>query len=254
MPLNPAPSSLFRYYINSAINKLLPHTCILCNKLTQQTIDLCQACENELPRIELACLRCGVPIATPTICVDKKLCGQCIQHPPPYNTTFALYHYEEPIDKLITGIKFSGKLVYAKVLGELFAKNILLSLTEDNKPDYLIPMPLHQKRLCERGFNQALELARPIAKYLQIPIDFQSCIRSRNTIAQTLIPAETRYNNIKNAFSISKKFFARHVAILDDVVTTGNTVTELSKVLKQQGIENISIWCCARTNSHKMHQ
>lgn len=237
-----------RYYLKSVTQKLLPSTCILCNNPGQHTIDLCQACENELPRIKMACFRCGLAIPISNVSRAPNLCGQCVQQPPPYNTTFALYHYRPPIDKLITGIKFSGKLVYAKVLGELLAKNILLHLAENNKPDYLIPMPLHQKRLSERGFNQALELARPIAKYLQIPIDFRSCIRSRATIAQSLIPAEARHENIKNAFSISKKFFARQVAIIDDVVTTGNTVTELSRLLRKQGVENISIWCCARTS------
>jgi ComF family protein len=180
--------------------------------------------------------------------MNSKFCGQCVKQPPLFNHTFAPFHYQPPIDKLTMGIKFGRNLVYARVLGELMAKNIGRYLIEADKPDCLIPVPLHHTRLRERGFNQALELAKPIAKQLQIPIDFRSCKRVRATLAQTLIPAATRQRNVRNAFLVAKDFFAPHVAILDDVVTTGSTVTELSRILLQAGVKKISIWCCARTD------
>jgi ComF family protein len=113
-------------------------------------------------------------------------------------------------------------------------------------PDLLLPVPLHYKRIAERGFNQALEIARIIAKSLQIPIDAKSCIRVRNTAAQAELKSDKRKANVARAFQCIKPIAAKHVAIVDDVVTTGNTVRELSKVLHKAGVERIDVWCIAR--------
>ncbi len=113
-------------------------------------------------------------------------------------------------------------------------------------PQLIVPVPLHPTRFQQRGFNQAIEIARPISKNLGIPIAPKLCVRSRETPAQSGLSARQRAINIKHAFEIGQAVEVDHVAILDDVVTTGATVTELSRVLRNAGIKKIEIWACAR--------
>jgi len=153
-----------------------------------------------------------------------------------------------PIERLITRLKFHQQLKYAHLLGELLAQRLSKYYQGKRLPDVLIPMPLHRQRLRERGFNQAVEIARPISRKLDIKIDLESCQRLRATVAQSTLPAAQRKNNIKNAFHINSTLRNHHVAILDDVVTTGHTIIELSRVMKEAGVKDIDIWCCTRTN------
>lgn len=224
--------------IHSVFSWLLPHTCILCANKSKRHQDLCLACEKKLPFIINGCRYCGKPLSE-----NIKICGQCLSNKQPFSATFALFSYEEPIAKLITDLKFHQQLVNAKILGELMVKYLKFC----SKPELIIPVPLHQKRLQERGFNQSLEIARYIAKKTIIPLDYKNCVRVKHTKAQASIPANKRAKNVKNAFQIKTIIRAKHVVIVDDVVTTGSTVSELSKTLLQSGIERVDIWCCART-------
>lgn len=114
-------------------------------------------------------------------------------------------------------------------------------------PQLIIPMPLHPKRLANRGFNQALEIARPIAKALQIPLDWQACRRIKDTPPQITLPRKERHKNMKNAFSCTKDFTGMHIAIVDDVITTGASVDALATVLHARGAREVSVWAVART-------
>jgi Predicted amidophosphoribosyltransferases len=113
-------------------------------------------------------------------------------------------------------------------------------------PEIIIPVPLHPQRFRERGFNQSIEIAKSLSRHLNIPIDTQSCIRKRNTLHQIDLPARQRQSNMKQAFKVKQPMKARHIAILDDVMTTGSTVNELAKVLKQSGVNRVDIWVCGR--------
>lgn len=206
--------------LKSIKNWLLPSACVLCSKSTHRDLDICIICENNLPWL--------------------------MQHSLTANLV-ALFSYQKPVDQLITRLKFQKNLVYARLLGELFIQHILNNNRLLTQPEIIIPIPLHPKRLSERGFNQALEIVRPIAKKLKVPIDIKSCQRIRATHAQSDLPANQRAQNIKNAFQVSKNLNAKHVVIFDDVVTTGHTVDELSKILKTQGVERVDVWCCAKT-------
>ncbi len=183
---------------------------------------------------------------------DQDLCRNCEIDLPWVgtlsNNIIAVFYYQYPIDHLIGALKFANKLIYAKILGELMADRLVDCYKSESLPEVIVPVPLHKHRLRERGYNQALELARPIAKQLNIPIDFNSCVRIKHTEAQSLIPAKQRQKNVKNAFEVSKNFSAQHVAIIDDVITTGSTIKELSNVLLQSGVSRIDLWCCAKTN------
>lgn len=201
---------------------------------------MCSGCAGELPYNAAACARCALPLPNPA-----KLCGQCLQAPPSYDSAVSLFRYAYPADHLILRLKFQAQLHLARTLGELLAQHLKREI--QTMPELIIPVPLHRTRLRERGFNQALEIARPIARGLGIPVDYKSCERVRKTPAQSLLPAAERRKNIKGAFRVTRPIAARHVAILDDVMTTGHTVQELAVTLRKAGVERIDVWVVART-------
>ena len=146
------------------------------------------------------------------------------------------------------GLKFQKKLVYARLLSQLFAEHLSMITSQESLPQCIIPVPLHVSRLRSRGFNQTVELARALGKKYRIAVDLTSCQRQVATQEQAALPAHEREANIKGAFSVNKKIEGiKHIAVFDDVVTTGQTVTELCKVLRQAGVERVDVWCCART-------
>jgi len=234
-------------FFPSILDFVLQNRCVLCEAISHQEISICQDCVEDLPWLTQACERCGKPLVIQS---DSKECGDCLKQKPPYDKTFASFHYDYPIDYLITMLKFHNKLLFAKILGVLLIKTI----TEKHNssfpfPELIIPVPLHYKRLRKRGFNQALEIAKPIARRLDIPIGSQLVSRIKSTKPQSLTLAKDRKKNIKGAFIIKDKIRAKHIAIVDDLVTTGNTVAELSRLLRKNGVERIEVWACAKTES-----
>lgn len=229
---------------------LLPRICVLCNDATNDDIDLCHACYDDLPWLHQVCIQCALPLSNYSN--NLQHCGLCLKKAPPFDQTIALCSYSEPIISFINLLKFNGQLKYAQLLNQLFIKYLKSnSIYLQQLPEYIIPIPLHINRLRERGFNQALELSRLVSTYFEIPIMDNVCQRIRETQAQSLIQANQRRSNIKNAFTISKTIKAKHIAIVDDVVTTGTTVAELSQLFKIIGVEKIDVWCYARTQTYK---
>jgi ComF family protein len=219
--------------------RLFPATCVLCGCDAAGELDLCDACRADLPRVLRPCPRCGLPLATET----ENECGSCVADPPGFTRTLVPFRYDEPIKHLIHALKFNQKLYVARVLGELMAEHYA---QQGAHPDVIIPVPLHPGRLRTRGFNQALELARPIAARLRIPINVRACARTRGTVAQSDLPATQRAKNIKGAFEVRERLPVRSVAIVDDVMTTGATVDELARTLTANGVEDVQVWVCAR--------
>jgi len=168
---------------------------------------------------------------------------------PYFDRVDAVFHYASPIDFFIQRLKFNGQLNYARLLGKLMAIELSdrYSATGSELPDLIIPVPLHPARLRERGFNQALELARPIAARFNIPIDYKSCLRIRETAKQSDLPAKSRRQNVKGAFQICG-LQADHVVIIDDVMTTGCTVNEFASKIRGTGVTRIDVWTCARAS------
>jgi len=172
-----------------------------------------------------------------------QLCGRCLKNPPSFDETYAPFLYDEAMRFLIARLKFNQHYKHARLLGTLLA-NYLAETAE--LAECIIPVPLHRKRYRERGFNQSIEIARHLSKQLSIPFDSNSCIRYKDTTHQTELPAKQRRKNIRNAFSVIKPIAYRHIAIVDDVMTTGATVEALAKTLKQHGAERVDVWVCAR--------
>jgi ComF family protein len=217
---------------------LFPTLCALCGGPGQHGRELCSGCEADLPVIEVACYRCGAPLSLPG------LCGRCQRQLPAFTRTVACFHYLPPLDALLKRLKFRDELRLARLLGELMADRLVLP--HNLVPDVIVPVPLHRRRLRERGFNQALELARPIAERLSVPLNRLQVTRTRDTEPQSELPARLRSRNLKDAFTVAAEFNARHVAIVDDVMTTAHTVNELALALRRKGVVDISVWICAR--------
>ncbi len=229
-------------YFKKLINWFFPYTCVFCKMPSHREQNLCHACWHDLPILHIGCVRCAnhLPQA-------DKICGQCLQVAPMFDCAHALFTYHPPITKLILDLKFHRALAHAQLLGEWMRDKIIHDwYREKPRPSVIIPVPLHPKRLKERGFNQALEIARPIAKTLDLPILTRHITRRKHTIAQTALPAKTRKHNMRHAFLIQQDLKNQHVAVLDDVMTTGHTLNEFCRVLKQNGAGKIDVWCCAR--------
>lgn len=220
---------------------LYPPTCLLCDAPGHNGLDLCLGCLDSLPYSHGACPRCAIalpaeaPLATP--------CGRCQKKPPFFDAATSLFRYEEPVRHLLHAFKFGRRYACARLLGELLAAR-LARLPE--YPQLIIPVPLHPKRYAERGFNQSLELARPLSRRLGVPLDSQHCRRVRFTPPQSQLSALQRRRNLRGAFQITGSIPADYVAILDDIVTTGATVGEMARALKGAGVKRVDVWCCAR--------
>lgn len=216
-------------------------TCLLCDTPGHDGMDLCPGCMDSLPYAIHACPRCA--IALPAEAPPTTPCGRCQKKPPAFDAATTLFRYEEPVRHLLHALKFGHRHACARLLGEMLAAR-LAQLPE--RPQLIVPVPLHPKRYAERGYNQSLELARPLSKHLGIPLDTKHCRRVRPTAPQSQLTALQRRRNLRGAFQIEGKIPARHVAILDDIVTTGATVSELARALKRAGVERVDVWCCAR--------
>lgn len=173
----------------------------------------------------------------------EALCGRCQVQPPAYRRCLSMMNYRPPVDHLVQSLKFNGRLEMAHLLGHLMAQ--WLASVIDSKPDILIPVPLHKHRLRERGFNQAIEIARPIARLLGCSLDVTSCVRTKTTVPQSELPRKDRIKNVKGAFEVLKPVSGQ-IVIIDDVMTTGSTAHELAKTLLSAGAESVDVWVCAR--------
>lgn len=248
---------------------LYPPTCVLCGAPGADGRDLCAGCAADLPGIGPHCARCAQPFSTAveetlesdlmanvvisSADTDTKnsgrLCGRCQQAPPPFARCTAAFRYEEPLSSLVVDIKFRSKLNLIRLLGGLLADALSAERERPGwqSPAAIVPVPLHPHRLRTRGYNQALELARVVGRRLAIPVNQRCCQRTRATRAQTELDEHSRLSNLREAFAVTEPL-PRHLAILDDVVTTGATVSELAWVLKQAGCERVDVWALARTS------
>ncbi len=228
-------------WFNVITTALFPATCLLCNHPGEHTRDLCYHCYQSLPKNTSCCIQCAqaFPIAYPT----PMRCGRCQHNQPAFDYTCAPFLYQEPLRYLVTGLKFRKHFTHARLLGQLLAEHIHFTQA---RPEVLLPIPLHPSRYRARGFNQALEIARTVSKQLHIPLDLYSCTRKKNTSQQTQLSAQQRQQNLKNAFHVAHTFTAQHVAIIDDVMTTGATSHALALVLKKAGVQRVEVWVCAR--------
>lgn len=245
-------NNVYIWVLNS-LSRLIRRACFLCEtQLPGINKGLCPACLQDFPINHFACARCGVDLphtiyqTNQPQTVPSYICGDCIATPPAWHTLTALCQYEYPVANMIQALKYNAKFPNAKLLSRLFVSELQSSFSQP--PDCIMPVPLHPARQRQRGFNQAIELARPIAKALNIPLDINSCFRRADTASQASLDKLTRLRNLLDAFILKKMPAHKHIAIFDDVVTTGSTVRSLCKLLHQAGVERVDVWCIARAS------
>ena len=228
--------------IQQLTDLVYPPRCVLCGSQGFNDRDICVSCYRKLPWIESACSQCAIPLVSGSTATLK--CGQCLRQPPAFDHSTSLFRYQDDAIKLIQQLKFNEKLVNSRLLGSLLTSAIENGTVE--LPDLIVPVPLHKKRLRQRGYNQSIELARAVSKACHLPVDVRSVIRVRDTGAQTGLNRTRRRENMRGAFEMARALNARHVAILDDVVTTTSTVNELARLLKRAGVRRVDVWSIAR--------
>lgn len=216
---------------------LFPATCLLCGTRSEKG-SLCRGCLADLPYLPASrCPVCALPA------LPGNVCGACLSEPPEYHSTVAALSYSFPLDALIHALKYRANLALAVPLADLLAQAASPRL----RPDYLVPMPLYPARLRERGFNQALEIAKRVSKLTGIALLPNACRRIRDTPPQASMPWKERARNIRGAFACDANLSGRRIAVIDDVMTTGATMNELAKVLRKQKAAEVECWAVART-------
>ena len=217
---------------------LLPASCLLCGGPGGCQRDLCPPCQADLLRNTCACPRCALPLARP-----EALCGRCLKRAPAFDAAWAPFVYAAPLAGLLTRFKFAGDLAAGRLLAELAIEEYP---APQPLPQALLPVPLHPRRLRERGYNQALELARPLARALHLPLLPQALQRQRETPAQSGLSALARRRNLRQAFRVVASRLPAHVALVDDVMTTGATAQECALALHRAGVARLEVWAVAR--------
>ena len=221
-----------------SVRRLVSQRCLMCGgKSGQQAV--CPACDSELPRLAgPLCRQCATPIP------DGRLCGACLATPPKFDRLVAAFEYAFPIDALIHALKYGGRLVVARLLANALGPLV------DEKVDLIVPMPLSDARLRERGFNQAHEIARHIGRARRLKVVTTLCRRVMDTPPQAMLPWKERAGNVRGAFVCTTDLDGIRIAVVDDVATTCATLNELSRVLKRAGASRVHGWIPARALKH----
>jgi len=222
------------------MRSILPLRCLLCGADGADGRDLCAGCARDFPVNRPCCPRCALPLETPA-----PLCGECLTSAPPFAAAWAPFRYGHPLDLLEARFKFRGDLAAGRVLADLMIERA--GIDAPARPALMFAVPLHVSRLRRRGYNQAFELARMLAGALDIPLDRGGLTRTRATAAQTGLDAAARRRNLRGAFKVADdRGLPDHVALVDDVMTTGATLRECARTLRRAGVARIDVWVLAR--------
>ncbi|GMQ86973.1 MAG: ComF family protein [Gammaproteobacteria bacterium] len=220
---------------------LYPPHCRLCLAPSQSPRDLCDDCRDELPWLQHTCPGCALPLpAESTI----SHCPECQKRPPQLDRCEALFAYRRPVDHWIQQMKFHRDLTAARLLGDLLAETFPPDTIA--MPVNILPVPLHRRRLAQRGYNQSLEIARPLLDR-GVPLAKGTFRRHKATRAQSDLPARLRHANIRGAFSVAGPLEGQCILLIDDVLTTGATLNELARTLKHAGAVRVEARVIART-------
>lgn len=229
-------------WINIIQYSLFPPSCIFCDKKAESFLDLCNACRKGLLSLDTQCTCCAQPLEIQS--TKQQICGRCQKIPRAFNKVYAPYLHQGEVRYLINQLKFEKSYKNSRILGLLLSDFLITEKAA--LPDIIVPVPLHTQRYRQRGYNQTLEIAKVISNELCIPIEYKNCLRAQNTPHQISLSLKQRHKNIKGAFTVKRPITAKHIAILDDVMTTGATANELAKTLKAAGAKQVDVWICAR--------
>ncbi len=226
------------HYFERVLDWIYPRACLSCDRPVPEGRDWCCACRNALTPLPRACLRCSRPLARGAVC------GGCQRSPPAFAAVSAPYRYAHPLDRLVRQLKYARRLDLARPLAALMVEHLQRAAVP--RPDVLVPVPLHPSRLHARGFNQALELCRPLSRRLTIPCRRAAVVRLRATPAQAGLSLAQRRSNVRGAFAVAEPLVGVRVALVDDVLTSGCTADEISRTLLAAGAARVDVWALAR--------
>ncbi len=223
-----------RHFLDRWVNS---GDCLLCGLDAGPHHNLCAHCWSSLARVLQPCVLCGLPAPQ-----GETVCPRCRHRPPAWQRLRAPLVFTGPTRRLLLQLKFNERLMIANA----FASRLWHELA-DSEVEVLMPVPLHRERLFERGFNQSLLIARQLAWRLGRPVDRRSLIRARATSAQSGLSRRQRLDNLRRAFSYRPARHWRRVALIDDVITTGSTMSACCRQLLKGGVETVEVWSIART-------
>jgi ComF family protein len=254
--------ALLRRYGGRLLRALLPTACALCGAGSASA--LCPACSAQFFSSAAArCPCCANPLPAPpqnrgqvfhfytSPAVGGQLCGACLRQRPAFDATVVACDYALPLDQLVLQLKFGHRLALAALFAQLL-RDAVLQRPGFVLPALLCPVPLGPQRLAERGFNQALEIARPLARSLGVALHPRLAGRAHDTAPQSSVAPEQRRRNIAHAFTVGDAALVegRHIGIVDDVMTSGQTLNELAATFKRYGAARVSNLVFARTPPH----
>ncbi len=220
---------------------LFPGRCLVCGENGLPGRDICASCLDRLPANDPCCSCCAEPL--PSEKADGSLCGACSAKPPPFRRIIAPWRYAAPLDTLIRQLKFHHRLAAGRLLGELLAERI----PAGPHPGLLLPVPQHPRQLKQRGFNHSSEITLALSRNTGIPWSPWALKKIRHTTAQHDLSRQDRLKNLKGCFAFDPLGEHQHVAVVDDIVTTGATAREISLALKKAGVAQVEFWAIART-------
>lgn len=222
---------------------ILPPRCPICDKVVPAGQLVCASCQIALAAIRWRpdghCQTCAEPSPATS-------CGRCLSSPPSFQQCVAAYPYAEPVADLIQRLKYGHDFTALPPMADSLCAAGVAYLPDVERPDAIVPVPLHPKRLRSRGFNQSLELARPLARHLGIRLRPELAERRIDTASQANLSLQDRQRNVQNAFSASPRVFGLRILIVDDVMTTGATADALSQALLRAGAKDVRLLVLAR--------
>lgn len=233
---------IFHKIINKCLKykqEIFASRCLLCSDCIKNShLSICQHCISDLPwQVNGCCPQCGIRS------IKGQLCGHCLKSAPAFDFTRSVFNYEYPLNAILQQYKYGNKLIVAELFGKLLAD----SISPASLPDVIIPMPLHPHRLRERGFNQAVEIAKVTGREMKLKLDASICRRTRLSPPQASLPLKQRVKNMRNTFVCDGQLGGLKVALIDDVMTTGASLNALAATVKKAGASTVECWVLART-------
>ncbi len=227
-------------YIRLIFNHSL---CLLCSDRIAEGSLICPSCQADLPWLHNQCYQCAEPLVETT---STQRCGRCLRRPPAFDHSLVPFLYLFPVDRLTACLKNRGRLQIIELAARLFCHRFAEQI-HASPPQLIVPVPLHSRRQRQRGYNQAAEWGLRLSRQLEIPCDRRLCRRILDTPHQQGLTATERRRNLRGAFQVTSPPPVEHIALVDDVITTGSTLDALAQELKKQGISRVDVWCLART-------
>lgn len=219
---------------------IIPPRCVLCERQLMNPYPVCRRCYRQFTPLTNYCDCCGYPD------IDTRRCGPCLSQPPPFEVYVPIFMYQDELKALIHHYKFQQQLYLSKVFAKIMRGPIQRHYRDKTYPSLLIAMPSHPKRTRERGFNPALEIAKYLSLYCQIPLEYKAVKRVKSSPPQSSLPLKLRATNVRAAFRCERQL-PHHIAVVDDVMTSGETLKSLCRMLKRHGATQIDLWVLART-------